>query len=151
MCGSGDRMYSASMSGLATRLCSICSMSAHSQLRSRRAGGVYLLVTLWFKISSSLTALSSSFLLPSSTTRTFHCEKRGKSGTGRTEQRNLAYIVATGGTDRVQDDYIGGQCWQLVRAAGERGGGVLLPTIALDVDYGGAHPGWRDTHRMSCW
>lgn len=147
-------MYSASMSGLAARLCSICSTSGHSQLGSGREGGLCLLVTLWFKISSSLTALSSSFLLPSSTTRTFHCEKRGESGIGRTEQSSLAYIGAASGTDRVQDDCI--RCEQELRNRGERGGECcyLLSRWMLIMEVpilaGGMRTAWDQT-RSRCW
>lgn len=73
----------------------------HSQLRvsasSRRPG---LLVTLWFKTSSSFTTLSSSVRLFSSTTNTFHWRRHSQfkraswrgTGTGEGERTSFPTV-----------------------------------------------------------
>jgi hypothetical protein len=68
-------MYMASMSW-ACRFCSSISMSGTLSVRCPSAttsSPSYVLVMFSLSMSSSLSTLSSSFLLCSSTTNTFHC------------------------------------------------------------------------------
>ena len=74
-------MYTASISwfiGLLSSICSIsisCSVPLHPQASPVRN----VLVTFSFRMSSSLTTLSTSRLLPASKTTTFHCKGEGLS------------------------------------------------------------------------
>ena len=62
----------ASISLFIGRLCSICSISAWVQQTCHEAKPKHVLVMFSSSMSSSLTTLSTSFLLASSSTKTFH-------------------------------------------------------------------------------